>query len=100
MKFQKGKEKTGGRKKGTPNKNNEPIRHAIQLILEDNLPRLREEFKNLKGTALVDRITQLLEYKIPKLNRTDFGDEEGNSPTIIVKDIRFSKNGDNIKSKV
>lgn len=63
--------KAGGRKRGTGNKNNEPIREAIQLILDDNMDKLKEEFRKLKGLQFIDRMLQLLEYRLPKLNRVD-----------------------------
>lgn len=71
----KGK-KTGGRKKGTPNRNTAAIRNTINVALNECSDRLIEEIKSLEGKEFVDAYTKLAEYAIPKLQRTSL-DIEG-----------------------
>lgn len=87
----KGHTKAGGRKKGTPNKDTQPIREAIQLIIEDNMTRLRDAYSKLNDKELIDKLTPLLEYRIPKLNRTDLtndGDKFNFNGTNSIESIK------------
>ena len=74
MKYEKGKEKTGGRAKGTPNKSNAKIREAFQLLIEGNLDKMEDWIaaiakKDPKGA--MDLIVKLSEFYLPKLSRTE-----------------------------
>lgn len=66
--------KTGGRKKGTPNKSTAQVREAIALFAEANVGRLQEWLDVIAeddpGKA-VDVYIKLLEYHVPKLSRSD-----------------------------
>ena len=62
--------KTGGRRKGTPNKPNELKTFLIELV-NDNQQRLIDEIKKLEGKAFTDSMFALMEYVQPKLSRTE-----------------------------
>lgn len=74
MPFEKGKKKTGGRKKGVVNTDKRLIRDAINSLLDDiPLKKLYEEQATPKDKA--NLLIGLLEFSIPKLNRTELKDE-------------------------
>ena len=62
--------KFGGRKKGTPNKDNELKVFLLDLVSESQ-PKLKEELESLKGKAFVDALMALMEYVQPKLSRAE-----------------------------
>jgi hypothetical protein len=70
----KGK-KTGGRRAGTPNKATVAAREAVAQFVDGNANRLQEWLDNIaaeKGSqAAFDSFTSLLEYHVPKLQRTE-----------------------------
>ena len=71
MPFQKGKVKTGGRKKGTPNKTTGQFKESIDLILESELERFKTDLDQLEPKERVNVILKLLEFTVPKLQRTE-----------------------------
>ena len=81
--FQKGKEKTGGRQKGTPNKKNEQLRTLIGNFLQENFEEVQKEFATLSNKDKVKAYTELLPYALPKMqsvettiNYDDMSDEQ------------------------
>jgi hypothetical protein len=102
---QKGKKKTGGRQKGTPNKVNRDVREAIAKVLGDNTDNFgkwltevaegrRGKIKNGYGKVVdswlikpdparaVEIAMNMAEYHIPKLARTELTGD-GGGPIII-----------------
>lgn len=72
-----GKRKGAGRPKGSFNTKNKQIRDFIQSILTDNQDKFINELMTLKGKQFIDAWTVLIEYSVPKLQRTEIvGDEE------------------------
>ena len=74
MSFEKGKPKTGGRKKGTPNKATDRAREAIAEFVDANADKLAEWLTRVaeddpKGA--IDSFTKIAEYHMPKLARVD-----------------------------
>lgn len=71
----KGLPKTGGRKKGTPNKLTRNARQAIGLLLDGQshkLPKWLESVRKKDGPrAALACYTSLLEFHVPKLARTE-----------------------------
>ena len=63
--------KFGGRKKGTPNKTTEEIREAYQLLISDNLPRLRKDLDELEPEKRLKYVVELSKFVIPTLKATD-----------------------------
>ena len=72
----KGTPKTGGRKKGTPNKASTDIRTWVAKILDAN----REEFvlrlARLEDRDYIKTITGLLVYVVPKMSPYSIEDEK------------------------
>ena len=72
----KGTPKTGGRKKGTPNKASTDIRTWVAKILDAN----REEFvlriARLEDSDYIKTITGLLVYVVPKMSPYSIEDEK------------------------
>ena len=62
--------KTGGRKKGTPNKDSE-LKVYLKQLVADNQNKLVDEIKTLKGKSYVDAMFALMEYVQPKLSRAE-----------------------------
>lgn len=72
-----GKREGAGRPKGSFNKKNKQIREFLQSILADNQDKFLKELMSLKGKQFIDAWTVLIEYSVPKLQRTEIvGDEE------------------------
>ncbi len=71
MPFKEGKAKTGGRKKGTPNKITQTTREMISDIVDGQLQTLMNEINELEPKERADFVVKLLPYVIPKLNSTD-----------------------------
>lgn len=81
-----------GRKKGVPNKSTAAIKEAYQKLIEDNLDNLTKWLNTIaeKDPEKAIRIlSDLSEYVIPKLARTDLrSEDESMKPTL---NITFSK---------
>lgn len=82
----KGK-KTGGRKKGTPNKTQAQIREAMQLILEDNLDNLLEDIRALKPADRVKYVLELSKFVVPQLKAVELSSPDGDRFNIITIDL-------------
>jgi hypothetical protein len=81
MPFKKGGGRPGGRAKGTPNASTANAREAIALFVDQNSALLQElliEIRQQDGPAAAFRcITDLIEYHIPKLARTELTGKDG-----------------------
>ena len=62
--------KSGGRTKGTPNVTTKIQREFIQSLLDNQTNKIEIELNKLDGKEYLSVILNLLEYSIPKLNRT------------------------------
>lgn len=70
MAFEKGKNKTGGRKKGVENTDKRKIREAINTLLDNtDIEDLYNSQKTPREKASL--LLGLLEFSIPKLQRSD-----------------------------
>jgi len=67
--------KTGGRKKGTPNKSTQAAREAISAFVDGNADRLEDWLDKIEQQdgplAAFKAFTDLLEYHVPKLSRSE-----------------------------
>lgn len=63
--------KFGGRKKGTPNKDTGELREKINILLNEQWDKLLTDIDGLAPKERVDTMVRLLEYALPKLNRTE-----------------------------
>jgi len=72
-KFKKG---TGGRPKGAKNKTSKELRERLNVFLSDEWGQIKEDFKELTAKERIDIFIKLMEYSVPKLNRTEIKDDE------------------------
>lgn len=63
----KGTEKTGGRKKGTPNKISGTVKEWIASIIDKNRNQFEEDLELLEPGERVRVISNLLQYVTPKM---------------------------------
>lgn len=66
MKYQEGKIKTGGRKKGTPNKITNSIRNKLLSLIDGNFETIKEDLKALSPQDRLNIFFKFLDYAIPK----------------------------------
>jgi len=90
MGFEQGKKKTGGRKKGVPNKTTDELRQMVTMILDKNMERLQEDIDQLDPKDRVKTVLDLLKFAIPTLKAVDLtNDSKGvNQIEIIVTDYK------------
>lgn len=72
-----------GRKKGTPNKVTQLQREFIQSLLESQQDKIKSELNSLTGKDYLSVIAGLMEYALPKLQRTELTSKV----TLVGKDI-------------
>jgi hypothetical protein len=88
MPFEKGKPKTGGKKKGTPNKATTEIKVAYKNLIENNLDNIStwlEQVAEKNPDRALSILIDLSEFVVPKLARTEMkheGEMEINIPVI------------------
>ena len=63
----KGTEKTGGRKKGTPNRISGTVKEWIASIIDTNRNKFEEDLELLEPGERVRVISNLLQYVTPKM---------------------------------
>lgn len=84
----KGK-KTGGRSAGTPNKATAAAREAIARFVDGNADRLQgwlDEIHAEKGAeAAFSCFSSLLEYHVPKLQRTEVTGKDGSDQVVVYR---------------
>lgn len=72
MPFQPGQSgNKNGRPKGAQNVNTERLRGIVAQLLEDNIEQIIKDVKALKPRERVAAWTSLLEYALPKLQRSE-----------------------------
>ena len=101
--FTKGKPKTGGKKKGTPNKKTMLLDTFCQDIIEGGIERFNDSMNKLaekNPKMYVDAYLSLLEYVKPKLARHDTSVTTKGELNIIWKEERtYEQNNDNTPSE-
>jgi len=60
------KQKTGGRKKGVPNRTTEELRSMVQNFLEQHWETLHADFEKLQPSQRVMFLEKLLTHVLPK----------------------------------
>jgi len=63
--------KTGGRKKGVPNKLTGELKEMISTILSNEIKKIPEQLNELEPKDRLIIITKLLPYVIPKTQNTN-----------------------------
>lgn len=70
----KGTEKTGGRKKGTPNRISGTVKEWITSIIDINRNKFEEDLELLEPGERVRVISNLLQYVTPKMQSVSPGE--------------------------
>ena len=70
MPFQKGRERTGGKKKGTPNKVTQDHRDLINKLISSP-EKLLKDLEQLEPKERIDATIKLLEFTTPKQSRVE-----------------------------
>lgn len=76
----KGSPKTGGRKKGTPDRVDADLKHALTLFINNNQERLQDWLDRMDDDSPKDAFTafrDMLEYVLPKQARTEMTGKDG-----------------------
>jgi len=81
-------EKTGGRVKGTPNKENQSIRDAFKLLVENNLITLQDDFIKLTESERIKYTIELAKFCLPTLKAIEI---QGDIQTTERQPIVFIK---------
>lgn len=77
MAFKKGTSgNKSGRKKGTPNKVTKLQREFIQSLLDAQQAKIKYELGRLHGKDYLGTVTGLMEFVMPKLQRTELVEVE------------------------
>lgn len=96
--FPKGKPKTGGKEKGTPNKKTMVLETFCQDIIEGGIDRFNKAMNELaedKPEKYIDAYLSLLEYVKPKLARHDTNVTTKGELNIVWKEERtYEQNSD------
>lgn len=71
-------------RKGKPNNLSKESREKISLIVKSNFPKFKKELKKLEGKDYCEVMLKLMEYHMPKLNRTEITSEDVNFTPIII----------------
>jgi hypothetical protein len=94
MAFEKGRKKTGGRQKGTPNKAPTPVKSIITNILTEysNSGQMKEDFDKLDPKDRMAIAEKLSQYVMPKIQAVSV-DLESNISKITIEQelINLSK---------
>lgn len=59
-------EKTGGRKKGVPNKTTQEVREMFSQLLSENLEQLRNDLSKLEPYQRVNALIKLSQFIVPR----------------------------------
>jgi len=71
-------------RKGKPNNLTKESREVVSSLINGNFPKFEKELKSLTGKDYCDVMMKLLEYHIPKLNRTEIqANDRAFNPVII-----------------
>lgn len=71
------RKKTGGRKKGTPNKTTSEIRIHYQNLISSNLKQLEVDLLSLQPLQRLKMIIELSKFVLPTLKATDLSLDTG-----------------------
>lgn len=66
MQFEKGREKTGGRKPGTPNKSSTDIKSRIASLIDSQFELILSDLEMLEPKERVGAYLKFIEYVLPK----------------------------------
>lgn len=89
--------KTGGRQKGTPNKNTMETREMFKQLLEQNIDSLQSDIDQLEPFQRVKVLLDLAKFVVPTLKAMELKDtDSGNDfkPVIIIQRPRIDTGHD------
>lgn len=66
MPFEKGREKSGGRKAGTPNKATTDLKSKISALVDEQFETIQTDLESLDPKERVTAYLKFLEYVLPK----------------------------------
>lgn len=69
-----GRRPGAGRPKGVPNKKTDALRAKVDKLIEDNWESIQDDLVDLQPKERIDTMIKLLEYALPKLNRTEISE--------------------------
>lgn len=78
MPIKKGDKKTGGRKKGVPNKITGPIRERLSEFVNGKLDCIEELWNELEAKEKLQLLKDLLKYVVPALQSIEYTKDEEN----------------------
>ena len=81
MSRQKGKPKTGGRQKETPNKLSGAVRDFLAKLIDKNRIQMEEDLKNLPPKERLMMLEKFMQYVIPKQKEVELNGELVAKPT-------------------
>ena len=76
------KQKTGGRKAGTPNKSSQEVREFMQSFLSEKFENLDEIYNQLEPKDKINAIIKMLPYIVPKQMQMDLTANHKTKPTL------------------
>lgn len=76
MGFEKGHEKQGGRKKGTPNKSTMELRAVLKEIIDSELEMLPNRLEQLSDKERLDVVIKLMPFALPRVKAVAFNKGE------------------------
>jgi len=79
--IQEKRQKYGGRKKGTPNKDTKKLRERISDLIDNNFDTIQADIDQLEPKERLDFLVKLFEYGLPKLQRIT---HEGNKDNVTL----------------
>ena len=85
--------KTGGRKKGTPNKATKKVKDIVSELLDtySNSGNMFRDFMELEPKDRLIIAEKFMQYTVPKLQAVELSTEEGKQLTIEERLIELSK---------
>lgn len=93
MSFKEGNKHGRGRPKGSGNKDTKKLRERITDLLDMNWGSIQDDLKELKPKERVDAYIKLLEYALPKLQRTELSTESSQDDERQVTIFKIPDNG-------
>lgn len=85
MPFEEGKEKTGGRQKGTPNRTSLQMREVMSQIHNQFLEQLEQDLRLMSPTNRWAILAKLAPYHMPTLSRNENSNTSTGQVTIQVE---------------
>lgn len=78
------KNKTGGRKRGTPNRLTAELKQIVKNIVSMELDNMQELLEQLPPDKRIDLTIKLMQYVLPKNTSLNFADEPEKIEVVFV----------------